>query len=176
MGDGTLHGASAVPATDAPLAEFASFHEGYLHNYVSLADTKATVLLGLVGTFIAYLFSKPTFTAFLFKPACTPSSWLAWASIVLLAAGAGSAAWVVAPRLKTTGEGLVFFGAVRAHVDAAAYAAAVRSAGANLLEDAWLRHCYDVSEVCWHKYQNLRRAIWLSIAGLVAALPLLASI
>jgi Family of unknown function (DUF5706) len=178
-GDTTAAGprrrANASGTTDAPLAEFANFHEGYVRHYISLADTKAAVLFGLTSTFIAYLFSKPVFHALLFKATCAWPSWLAWASTVLLAAGAGHAAWVIAPRLKTTGEGIVFFGSVRAQADANRYVEVVRSAGVDRLIDARLRHCYDVSEVCWRKYQNLRRAIWLSVAGLVGALPLLAS-
>jgi Family of unknown function (DUF5706) len=175
MAAGPRQRSSASGSKHAPLAEFANFQEGYVRHYISLADTKASLLFGLASAFIAYLFSKPVFHALLFNPTCTLPSWLAWASTGLLAAGAGYAAWVIAPRLKTTGEGLVFFGAVRAHADAGAYAEAVRSAGADGLADARLRHCYDVSGVCWRKYQNLRRAICLSVAGLMGALPLLAS-
>jgi hypothetical protein len=175
-GDGPRQRANASGTDDASLAEFANFHEGYVRHYIALADTKAALLFGLASTLIAYMFSKSAFHALLFKPTCAWPNWLAWASIVLLAAGAGFSAWVIAPRLKTTGEGLVFFGAVRAHTDASAFVEAVRSASADRLADARLRHCYDVSAVCWRKYQNLRWAIWLGVAGLVAALPLLASL
>lgn len=161
---------------DALLADFAGFHEGYVRHYIALADTKAAVLFGLASAFITFLFSKPAFHALLFKSTCSWPSWVAWICIALLITGAGIAAWVIAPRLKTTGEGLVFFGAVRAHSSGEDYVNAVRSAGADRLAEAQLRHCYDVSAVCWRKYQNLRRAIWLSVAGLAASLPLLGSI
>ena len=136
--------ANASGADDALLGEFANFHEGYVRHYIALADTKAALLFGLASTFIAYLFSKPVFHALLFKPTCAWPTWLAWVSIALLAAGAGFSAWVIAPRLKTTSEGLVFFGAVRAHTDASTYVEAVRSAGADRLADARLRHCFDI--------------------------------
>lgn len=175
-GAGLHQRASASGTDDASLGEFANFHEGYVRHYIALADTKAALLFGLTSTFIAYMFSKPAFHALLFEPTCAWPTWLAWASVALIAAGAGFSAWVIAPRLKTTGEGLVFFGAVRAHTDASAYVAAVRSVSADLLADARLKHCYDISAVCWRKYQNLRWAIWLGVAGLVGALPLLASL
>ena len=75
---------------------------------------------------------------------CAPDFHRLVATIALLAAGAGFSAWVIAPRLKTTSEGLVFFGAVRAHTDASTYVEAVRSAGADRLADARLRHCFDI--------------------------------
>ncbi len=161
---------------EASLAEFASFHEGYLRHYVALADTKAVVLFGLVTTFVTFLFSKSGFQLLVFEPSCHWRSVLAWASAVLLIVGAGLGTWVIAPRLKHTGEGLVFFGAVRAHAHGEAYAQAVRAARGERLNDARLRHCYDVSNICWNKYQNLRLAIWVSALGLVLALPLLGSI
>ena len=94
----------------------------------------------------------------------------------ILAAGAGLSAWVIAPRLKSTGEGLVFFGAVWAHTDASAYVEVLRSASADRLAGARLRRRCDLSAVFWRKYLDLRLAIWLCFAGLVGALPLLASL
>ncbi|PXA92012.1 hypothetical protein DMC47_24805 [Nostoc sp. 3335mG] len=161
---------------ETALAEFAGFHEGYVRHYIALADTKAAILLGLTSTFIAFLFSRPSFHDVLFKPSCSWQTWLVWAAVALLLIGSGFAARVIAPRLKHTGEGLVFFGAVRAYSSAEAYADAVRSAGQDRLDDARLQHCYDVSAVCWRKYHSLRLAIWLSLAGFVASLPLIASI
>ncbi|MDP9412779.1 MAG: DUF5706 domain-containing protein [Pseudomonadota bacterium] len=161
---------------EASLGEFASFHEGYVRHYITLADTKAAVLLGLTSTFIGFLFSKPAFHDLLFSPTCSWRSWLAWASTALLVAGAGFAAWVITPRLRQTSEGLVFFGAVRAYPSHVAYAQAVRSAGGDQLTEARLRHCYDVSAVCWRKYHNLRLAICFSVAGFASSLPLLGSV
>lgn len=158
------------------MTEFANFQESYVRHYIGLADTKAALLLGLMSTFIAHLFSKPEFNSLIFKPTCTWPSWLAWTSTISIIAGAGFASWVIAPRLKSTGEGLVFFGAVRAHKKSGAYVNAVRLAGPDQLAEARLRHCFDVSDVCWRKYFHLRLAIWLSVAGLVISLPLLGQI
>lgn len=168
--------ANSKSFTDPSFAEFAGFHEGYVRHYIALADTKAAIVLGLASTFIAFLFSKAAFQFLLFNPTCAWQSCVAWICVALLIASGGFSAWVIAPRLKTTGEGLVFFGSVQAHSDSKSYANAVRSAGVDLLIEARLRHCYDVSSVCWRKYYNLRLAIWLSVAGLLASLPLLGSI
>ena len=170
-----------IPQTNATegttlLSEFAGFHEGYVRNYIALADTKAAIVFGLSSTFITFLFSKPGFHTLLFEPTCTWSTGFAWTSTVSLVSGAAFAAWVISPRLKHTSEGLVFFGAVRAYPSSMAYVDAIRSAGADRLADARLMHCYNVSDVCWRKYQTLRRAIWLSLAGLTASLPLLGSV
>lgn len=158
---------------EALLSDFANFQEGYVRHYIALSDTKAGILFGFVSTFIAFIFSKPIFSTLLFNSTQRWESWVAWVCAALLITSASLAAWVIAPRLKTTGEGLIFFGAVSAHSSSETYLGAVRSAGAARLAEARLMHCYDVSAVCWRKYHNLRVAIWLSVAGLAVSLPLL---
>jgi hypothetical protein len=139
-----------------------------------LADTKATVVFGLASSVIAFLFARQGFHDLLFKPTPTWQTGLAFFVAALLLAGAGFAAWTIAPRLPHTGEGLVFFGAVRCHANGYAYASAVGLEDEAGLALTRLRHCYDVSTVCWRKYISLRRALWLTVIGIAAALPLLA--
>lgn len=172
----TKQAKSAKLSNDAVLADFASFHEGYVRHYVALADTKAGLVFSLAIAFVAFLFSKPAFLKLLLKPTCTWQSWTAGLCVALIISGASLAAWVISPRLKSTGEGLVFFGAVGKHPDSDAYVNAVRAAGVERLIEARLVHCYDVSAICWHKYRLLTAAFWLSVCGLVASLPLLGSI
>lgn len=155
-------------------SDFANFHEGYVRHYIALADTKATVVFGLASSVIAFLFARQGFHDLLFDPACTRQTALAYVVALLLLAGAGCAALTIAPRLPNTGEGLVFFGAVRRHTDGYAYASAIGREDEAGLALARLRHCYDVSTVCWRKYISLRRALWLTVIGIAAALPLLA--
>lgn len=155
-------------------ADFAGFHESYVRHYIALADTKAAVVFGLASSVIAFLFAKQAYHDLLFEPVWAWRTALAYAVALLLVGGAGCAAWVIAPRLPHTGEGLVFFGAVRRYSSGTAYASAIGCESEAGLALARLRHCYDVSGVCWRKYVSLRRALWLTVAGIAAALPLLA--
>jgi hypothetical protein len=155
---------------------FAEFHEGYVRHYVGLADAKATLLFGLLGALIAYLFGREAFHELVFA---APRDWrsaFAITSAVLLALGAWFAALVIAPRLWTTGEAIVFFAGVAEHSSGSAYAAKIRASDEEDLLEARLRHCYDVSRVCTRKYNLLRIAIWTGTAGIATSLPIIGNI
>jgi hypothetical protein len=149
---------------------FASFHEAYVRSYIALADTKAAVIFAVASSLVAYLFSNAAFHALLFAPTQSWATGLACLTSAALICAAGFAAWVIAPRTPHTGEGLVFFGAVRAYPNDAAYVQAVRNSSEAELTEARLRHCYNVSDVCWKKYRVLRSSIWSGVVGL-ALLP-----
>lgn len=158
------------------LTEFATFQEGYVRHYIALADGKAVAFISLVGAFLGYLFSKPAFCKFLAAPACEWSNVFAWISAVLLMAAAMCLVLVIAPRIGATHDGLVFYGSVVGQQTAQAYVTAIRTADTDQIADERLRHCYDVSAVCWRKYRILRAAIWLAAAGFISALPLMSKI
>lgn len=154
--------------------EFANFHEGYVRSYITLADTKAAVVFALTSSVIAYLFSSSNFHALLFRPTSSLPTALAYGTSIAFVLSAALAAWVIVPRTPHTGEGLVFFGAVRNYPTDEAYVRAVRESTESELTQARLRHCYNVSTVCWRKYRALKWAIWFSVLGLALLLVTLA--
>jgi hypothetical protein len=95
---------------------------------------------------------------------------------VLLGLSAVYALLVVLPRLTHSGEGIVFFGAVSKYQSSDAYADEIAKRSASDLTEARVKHSFDVAKVCTRKYDMLRRSMWLLAVGLIAALPLLASV
>ena len=75
----------------------------------------------------------------------------------------------IVPRLTSSGDGVVFFGAVAARSSAREYRTAVIMLSEGELADARLVHCYDLARVCQRKYDALRRAMWCLLPGITAA-------
>lgn len=152
-------------------AEFADFHEGYVRHYINLADTKAAWTFTIASGLLAYLFSRDSVQLALLDPKLSLSNALLLLSTLLLVLSAFYSFRVVAPRLiSQSGEGLIFFGSVARKRDADAYVTAVAAANKCVLTEARLKHCYDVSRVCADKYASLKKAIWLGLPGLAAAM------
>ncbi len=162
-----------LPIDSRSHAEFAGFHEGYVRHYITLADTKAAVIFGVASSLIAFLLAKKNVQDILATLPCGYKTVNVVIVAVLLTSGAAFAASVIAPRLSSSGEGLVYFGDVKKYLDSVSYAEMVERQGQGALARARLQHCYDISRVCWRKYVNLRRAFWLTLAGIVCTLPLL---
>jgi len=170
---GSSHG-SATPVLTGSVSsrtDFVTFHEGYIRHYIALADTKAAILFALIGAILAYLSNKRPFYDLLTNPACT----LAWISAVactaFLTLSAYASLMVIAPRRGSGGEKLVFFGAVAKYSKSDDYVAAITAASDDELTAARIRHSYDVSKICDHKYSILRASIWLGAVGMVLVFP-----
>jgi Family of unknown function (DUF5706) len=181
-------GLGVVPHSDAPIApalsneltrahtDFISFHEGYVRHYVSLADTKATTVLGVVAGLLAYLFSQPKFNDLIFNPAWTAAYIQMAVTTLFLALAAGCAALVIVPRLGHSGEGVVFYGAVANHASSDAYLQQIAQRNEPELTAARIRHSYDVSKACVRKYDMLRKAVWFGFIGIASSLQILGSL
>lgn len=150
--------------------DFAEFQEAYVGRYITLADTKASWAFAIAAGVLAYLFSKSALRAQLLDPSWTSHFVLLIPPLALLVASAICSFLVITPRLSNSGEGLVFFGAVSKLPDASRYVEEVGRRSEAQLTELRLKHCFDVSKLCTRKYDLLRKAILLGVAGLVAAL------
>lgn len=170
----TGHG-EIVPSSVTPLAEhhadFASFQEGYVRSYISLADTKAAWTFTIASGVLVYLIGNDKIKSTLLAPV------LAWSyaslvlAVLLLVVSAFFSFRVVAPRLASnSGEGIVFFGSVAAKGDAAKYVKEVAALTPAEITEARLKHCFDVSKVCNGKYVSLKKAIWFGFPALAVTL------
>jgi Pycsar effector protein len=157
-------------------AEFASFHEGYVRHYIALADSKATISLGMSAGLLTYVFSKPSFHDLIVKPAVTFPCVQAFIATGFLVLSTACAMSVISPRLTTTGEGIIFFGSVAKYPSSDRYMEQVAQRSEPELTSERLQHCYDISKLCARKYEMLRRAIWFGCLGLGSLLPLLSKI
>lgn len=152
-------------------ADFAAFQEGYVRDYIGLADTKAAWTFTIASGVLAYLFGQAEIRAALLAPSCSAEYALLVASALSLGLSAFFAFRVVAPRLtSSSGEGIVFFGAVAAKSSAETYIRDVADRSASELTSARLQHCYDVSNVCAKKYRSLKKSIWFGLPALALTL------
>jgi hypothetical protein len=165
--------ASGSLAFDKAHDDFAAFQEGYVGRYIALADTKAALTFGVASGVIGHLLSQEDLKALLVQPQWSPACVLLGCTLFLLGLSAICAFLVIAPRLKNSGGGLVFFGTVGQRPSADSYVQEVAARSASELTAARLRHCYDVSRVCSVKYGYLRKAMWLALPGIFSALTVL---
>lgn len=149
--------------------DFAAFHQGYVWNAITLADTKASWAFAICAGMVAYLVGKEETRTILLQMPWTPMSALAAATLLLLIAGAAFAFLVIVPRLNASSEGLVYFGAVARHADAATYVCAVAGSSLRDLIRARVVHAFDISRIASRKYDLLRRSMWCAVAGLALA-------
>jgi Family of unknown function (DUF5706) len=157
-------------------AEFANFHEGYVRHYIALADSKATLALGVTAGLLTYLFSQPKFHDLIVSPVWKALFVQALISSTFLALSTACAALVIAPRLSSTGEEIVFFGSVAKYASSDSYVKQIARRNDAELTAARIQHCYEISNVCVRKYDMLRRAIWFGCLGVASLLPILSSI
>lgn len=157
------------PALKAEHGEFAAFHQGYVWNAISLADTKAAWSFAVCAGMIAYLLAQaPTASLFLNSP-WVLASYLCAGALIGLSVGAVFAFLVIVPRLGGSPEGLVYFGAVALRKNAVSYVSDVGRAAPDALTRARLTHSYDISLIADRKYRHLRTSMWAALAGLVCA-------
>ncbi len=170
----TGHG-EIMPTSVSPLeehhADFAGFQEGYVRNYISLADTKAAWTFTIASGVLVYLIGTDKTKGALMAPVLSWSYASLIASVLLLVVSAFFSFRVVAPRLTSkSGEGIVFFGSVAAKSDAASYVSEVAAHDPAKITEARLKHCFDVSKVCDRKYASLKKAIWCGLPALAVTL------
>lgn len=171
-----LRGVGELKATGGEKLEeyhgaFAEFHEGYVRDYIGLADAKAGLAFALASGVLAYFLGNDQIRALLATPTCSFAFVICLLSTVLLTVSAVFSFLVIAPRLSSpSNEGIVFFGAVAGRRNAIEYISDVAGFSSRDIIEARLKHCFDISRVCSQKYAQLRRAIWVGLPGLILAL------
>ena len=154
---------------DSAHGAFSDFHADYVGRHIELADTKATWIFAIMSGGIAYCASNDKIRSAALLPSWSYSFLLTAFMFLLMGITAAFAFFVIAPRLRTSGEGIVYFGAVASFKSARDYADNIGSRSEAELYDARLRHCYDLATVCQKKYKWLGRAMPFG----AIALPLL---
>lgn len=155
------------------LVEFADFEEQYIGRYIQLADAKAGVSFAVVAGVLAYLVSAEGFVKLL-RMQCDP--WLgaaAWLNVLLLSTSASLSFLVIRPRLKTSGDGIVFWGAISKYAQSRDFVRRVRSTNRSQFAAQRLSHCYDIAAACADKYRMLSIAMAVGATGIVTTFFLL---
>jgi hypothetical protein len=152
-------------------SDFATFHEGYIRHYITLADTKAGVIFALAAGIIGYLLNDDEIQATILAPSCSSEFVVPVLALASLGIVAALTFFVVAPRLSApSDEGLVFFGAVAKKTSSDDFLSEIGASSDEQLIEARLKHCYDTATVCSQKYELLKAAIWLTPISLLFAL------
>ncbi len=140
---------------------FSKAINGYLTDYVKLADSKAgaivglnTLILGLVmawgendqGDILIHLFT-----------------------IAFFVVGAGLAAFVIFPRMPRGGSGVIFWEDIRTYPTVEAYQNKLRSMDDQDVEDSYAYQNFYVSRVLHQKHFYIRWAMIVTVLGVVMA-------
>lgn len=159
------------PSSDiSAYSQFAEFQEGYIRHYIALADTKAMIVFGISTSLLAYTIASDRMAPISLCPVNFGQLALVGAPIILLILSCVFCILVILPRTPTSGEGIVFFGAVAGYKNGEEFRNKIRSCGEAELTDARIRHCYDIARVCTRKYGHLRKGMLIGAAGIVANL------
>jgi hypothetical protein len=155
-----------APPLEAAHTDFAEFHEGYVSRYIELADTKASWAFAIAAGAIAFMAGNDHIRAMLGGDWNSAFVLVLTTSMLLLVSSVFSFL-VIAPRLgNSSGEGLVYFGAVAQMKSAEAYVRAISSHTEAQMTEARLKHCYELSRICTRKYEYLGKAICVGIPAL----------
>ena len=149
----------------ADVEAFASAQEGYITNYIQLADGKALGAFAWASATAAFLFNQSAFLDVLRTPALTADWVFAALSSLALIASAGASTMVVAPRLWSSGRGLIFWAAISEHVTEDSYIQSIEASSREALARARLRNTFHLAKICTRKYRLLRIAIWAAALG-----------
>lgn len=163
----------AAPAAAGGLGRhieaFPAFESMYLLSYMQLADAKASVLMAVTSSAIAYLFGHYRFTWFRGEHIGRPLVLLA-ATTIFLVISAAYAFAVIVPRLGDRRASLIHFRAVHEKASGQAYAAALMAISASDLFEQQATYCYDLAQTCARKYQLLGRSFFAAVLGYAAFL------
>jgi hypothetical protein len=152
----------------ASRTEFAVATRQFLQGQITLADSKAAVVLTVSAALVAYLIRSGRGTG---PPmSWEPESLLTMAAFAALTAGIVGALAVVLPRFAGRGEGYVFWQAILSYETPEDYAKEVLGLDARAIEATLLEDCHRLSSICLRKFRVLRWAMWLAGLGLLLGL------
>lgn len=146
---------------------FAEFHGNYVSSYIALADTKAAWIFAITSGLLVYMFNGQGVAKILVLPGMNVAFILAASTVLLLILSAAFSVFVISPRFKSSGDGVVFYSAVARKGSADVFIRNIASMNSSSLTEARLKHCYDISYVCAQKYIYLRLAFWAGVLALI---------
>lgn len=156
---------------DEGTADFADHVHNYLWNNVALADQKATFLFAGLAAALAFLDQKGVARSWLSDPrGWQLDSWLAFCAVAGCLVGATLAVAVVLPRLAGAQRGIIFWRSIARFKDGVGYARHVRALRRGDLEEAVLRHAFELASIAKRKFRVFNLALWSGAVGLMSAL------
>jgi hypothetical protein len=195
--DTTEHSVSGPVAMSADkVSAFCDFHEGYVSRNITLADSKAGLVLVAYTSLLVVLMKDPgaqtAFRSSLFQIGLLGldlGSTVLWLGTMFCLTGIILAFLVLAPRLGNSNVGsgqgwnlgsittigmkpphndnkVTYFGEVATFDSAQAYAAQVAALSAEDINADRLEHLFQLSSICWRKMALLKWAMWIGAVGL----------
>lgn len=160
--------------TPAEHSWFARAIHDYIRSYITLADQKAAFFFASATALLVFLYKDHAVTRWLKDPRTwTAADLCSCLAVVGLAATSLVTISVVAPRLKGSQRGRVFWEAIAEYPDSASYAKDISAAPTADLVADMLQHSFDLAQVCRRKYRALQRALWTGGVGLLATIAYL---
>jgi hypothetical protein len=159
----SLEAKAANPAPEPPRAPrgFSRSVNDYLNDYIRLADSKASAVVGLNTLLLGLVMA--------WSDTDQGSIWVHVFTIALFALGAGLGAFVILPRMPRGSNGVIFWGDIRTYPTVAAYQEKLRSLSDQDVEDSYAYQNFYVSHVLHEKHRYLRLAMFLTALGVAMA-------
>lgn len=146
---------------------FVDFHQGYVTEYIQLADTKAAWVFAVASGLIAYMFSNSNIQGAVQFQGWDWLTVLICVTLVLLVSTAVLSFLVIVPRLSRSRDGIVFFASVATRASPDEFVREIAGMSESALIEARLRHGYDISKICTKKYRLLALAFKFGVFALV---------
>lgn len=145
--------------------EFVKWHHEYVRQQIVFADTKAAWFFAAETASLVYLIAN-------FNPNFGGHS--LWAALLLLlpflflVGSIFMSGVVVAPRLFNSNNNDIYFGKVAGYPSSNDYVAEVQGKGERQISTELIRHSYDLSKICAHKYCLIGWSFYLGVAAALA--------
>jgi len=149
-------------------SSFVTHVHDYICDFIKFADQKAAFIFAGASALLTLVYNQGGRTIWhVSVGSWRTHEWLAGVTTVLTVASAVLAILAVAPRLKGARRGLIYWGSISGFSDPQEYRAALARLDSRGATDEISRHCYELSRIAKHKYELIKWAMWLGIAGLV---------
>jgi hypothetical protein len=150
--------------------ELASFVHMYIRDFIKFADQKAAFIFAVSSAVLTFLLRHDAQKTLLLPVSVRRvSEWIASASVLLVALSGLLSLFVVLPRLRSKGKGLIYWKGIVSAGKSADYLAEVQQLRGEDIAGPILEHCYELAEIADRKYELLKWAMWLGSIGTVAA-------
>ncbi|MDE0838982.1 MAG: DUF5706 domain-containing protein [Kiritimatiellae bacterium] len=165
-----------VPKATEIRAKFAEEAHQYVRDYIRQADQKAAFFFAGATALIAFLYKSGLINMTRWhKPVLQMAFLDVWSLItgIALLICAVASILTVAPRLRGSKRGLIFFGAIAEFPSRNDYAIEIRTKPVDELIEATLMHVHDIAGICVNKFGMVTIGIYTGIVGTVSAIVLL---
>lgn len=151
------------------LIEYAKHVHGYIREYISTADKKATFIFTIGAALLVYLYEKNIVLSYLSSKGNFGFSELfAFIAISFLAVACVLSVIVVFPKLSGSKRGLLFWEGITQFSTPMEYSMEVQRLKKLGLINETLMHCHELAKICKEKFRLVNWALRIGSVGAIS--------